>query len=44
MVLILAGGIFLFTSACSSTNYYNRYPKEKECKLPDKGAKKARKK
>ncbi len=43
VLLILAAGIFLFTTACSNTKYYNRYNKDKPCKMQDKGAKKARK-
>lgn len=42
-ILILASGIFLFTTSCSNTRYYNRYNKDKACKMEDKGAKKVRK-
>lgn len=43
-ILLLSGGLFLLQTGCSSTRYYNRYPKEKPCKFPDDGARKARKK
>lgn len=43
ILVILASGIFLFATACSNTRYYNRYNKDKPCKMQDKGAKKARK-
>lgn len=42
-ILILASGIFLLTTSCSNTKYYNRWNKDKACKVQDKGAKKARK-
>ncbi|MBN1199036.1 MAG: hypothetical protein JXA23_06770 [Bacteroidales bacterium] len=42
-VLILTAGIFLFATSCSNTRYYNRYNKDKACKMEDQGAKKARK-
>jgi len=41
--LILVAGIFLFTTACSNTRYYNRWNKEKACKMEKKGAHKTRK-
>lgn len=40
---ILLAGILLFSAGCSNTKYYNRYNKEKPCKMQDPGAKKARK-
>jgi len=42
-MLITAMGIFLFTSSCSNTKYYNRWNKEKACKMETKGSKKAKK-
>jgi len=39
LIMILFVGIWLFTTACSGTKYYNRYPKDKECKVKDKGKK-----
>jgi hypothetical protein len=33
----------LLVAGCSGTKYYNRYPKDKPCKMQDSGAKKARK-
>ena len=37
--LVLFIGIWLFSTACTNTKYYNRYPKDKECKVKDKGKK-----
>lgn len=43
IVLILAAGIFLFNTSCSNTKYYNRWNKDKACKMEDKKSKKAKK-
>ena len=42
-LLIFVIGIFLFTTACSGTKFYNRYNKDKACKMENKAIKKARK-
>ncbi|TSA23551.1 MAG: hypothetical protein D4R67_13405 [Bacteroidetes bacterium] len=42
-ILILAASLLIFNSSCSSTRYYNRYPKGKVCKMEDNGVKKVRK-
>ncbi len=42
-LLIFVIGIFLFTTACSGTKFYNRYNKDKACKMENKAVKKARK-
>jgi len=44
IVAILAVGLLFFMASCSGTKYYDRYPKDKPCKMSDNGANKARKK
>jgi len=39
IIMIIAMGIWLFSSSCSNTKYYNRYPKDKNCNVKEKGKK-----